>query len=179
MSRLRKLGIYANCVRVLVLLCRQCNTTCTSGIWDRVLEKKVSSAVATAALFSETLSEIQDFKIFFLPRRVDRRKCCQVSLTKVGAKVNDDNVTKKLCYRRRTARQRLPKGSTLILEVSKFLRSLGEAKGSSRAKKQLYSSSCFNTTPACDGQMDGRTEGQTHDDSTYDAIRDACARKPT
>ena len=118
----------------------------------------------------------------FLPRRVDRRKCCQVSLTKVGAKVNDDNVTKKLCYRRRTARQRLPKGRTLILEVSKFLRSLGEANGSSRAKKQLYSSSCFNTTPACDGQMDGRTEGQTHDDSTYDAIRDAivtCARKPT
>jgi len=69
-----------------------------------------------------------------------------------------------------------------FLEVSKFLRSLGEAKGSSRAKKQLYSSSCFKTTPACDGQMDGRTEGQTHDDSTYDAIRDAivtCARKPT
>ena len=42
-------------------------------------------------------------------------------------------------------------------------------KGSLHAKNQLDSSSRFDTIPACDGRMDGRTDRRTHDDSTYRA----------
>jgi len=38
-------------------------------------------------------------------------------------------------------------------------------EGSLCAKYQLDSSSRFDTTPACDGQTDGRTDRRTHGDS--------------
>ena len=58
-----------------------------------------------------------------------------------------------------------------FLEISIFSYSTvwDRLEGRFRAKNQLDSSSCFDTLPACDGQIDRRTDGQTHDDSKYRA----------
>ena len=42
---------------------------------------------------------------------------------------------------------------------------MGEVEGSLLAENKLDSSNRFDTIPACGGQTEGRTGGQTHDDS--------------
>ena len=54
-------------------------------------------------------------------------------------------------------KSKVSEGNTLILEIPEFpyKHSLGQTKGSSRAKNQLIPSSRFDTILACDRQKDG------------------------
>jgi len=44
--------------------------------------------------------------------------------------------------------------------VTRISLTLLNIKGSSNVKNQLYPSSCFDTTPACDGRTDGRRDAR-------------------
>jgi len=64
---------------------------------------------------------------------------------------------------------RAKKPSFLEISIFSYSTVWDRLEGRFRAKNQLDSSSCFDTLPACDGQIDRRTDGQTHDDSKYRA----------
>jgi len=50
-----------------------------------------------------------------------------------------------------------------------FFRLLAVCWPGSSGARVTGTASCFDTLPACDGQIDRQTDGQTHDDSKYRA----------